>query len=1513
MKKILSLFISYIMLFNLTAPVFAQYNRNNSTGMGDFGIKTNNNVSLGNKKLEQGMERMKKEAQQLKDYSNAYNTNGGNYTTAKAKATSAMIQRDIDNRIIESVPQKDRIVANMLGASYYAFKEQLAAYPDADLEASWKDYVKSLADYNAEYIVLTRKFDMENPPYEDLRSEMSSALLNKKEKVSYGGKEYSIDAFLHAAIHNLVTRKGNGRMEKGFWVFSEEKEGEFSIEDKLTTMPYIYATISKYGYYPKDREYIWAYTYDIVANGKKYFDNDTYKADLLPNIVSNAAKDERDRGKEQRSKQASAVATAMALLPIISEKPEEIEKASEAIYQLMNDVLGVISTYDYASVAIVTGASALIAFNKESSLSKLMTFLLDDCKKGKVKGLLNFIGGFFSAEEWTKGIARAGDIHKVEGAPASNPNSLELTGQEMGSTKTARVDGGYSYHNSLSAEFSYIDKSKTPFNEAWLAGNSGGAEESYNVIFTDIFEEIGRELGSNAASPVVKSYIHTFANRLSNKGFNKNFSDDDLTISIVAGILQTAPQGDTSLRYAADLIYTGSWWDLNEATQRDKNNIAAAYLGKSKKGYNKEKDEAFKKIFKAKYASTYVDMVSNAVMVATLIYSAPAIIKGFARWTGKSINNFKNTAGAIKNVRLSTSPKVGVRPATTRGASIKTAAPSTKVATTTGKTATTTTKGAQTVSTANKAVPAATNTAQATKTATQTAEEIRAAQIAKTQEEMNQFLGKAKQSILGNSSKKLYSSFLGPIPGLFEDSPRLRSLFEAASKSTAEAIKTKGLSLEEAKTFFMKNFEARLDFTFIMPKARKASVLNKAAKALDVTFERSAATALKPKYLAAQADANGIGILVETSYGERIPITLSQEDLAILSNGDTIEFGSVILDKNTLRFLEDAAKIDPDIATHLQAVKKPGVFDKLKGIFEREKTYTLGNEPVKTPSVKQNSMQVVEIIEDTPKTLSQTGKNAKPATSNVASKGNSVTPIDEPTYILKGGKDSPVLRPVGIIEDGAEVPAKAGNVGKAKPTAEPQNALPPAQNTNQRALPPAQNTNQRALPPAQNANQRALPTAQAQKALPAGQKAQKALPSAQTQNALPAGQTAQKALPPAQNANQRALLPAQNAKQLALPPVNKVEYLRGKGYDGHIKDFENAGLLKDDASFAKLQQMVERRIHPKDILSCAENNFKNMDALVKRADNIAYVEKNIPEVGTRSAWEKYIINSDYKNGTNMFNRAKTLFEKGFAPAEVVANRATILEGSNFERIQNLSAADFNKLSREGLFSSSNYAVTERLLQEGYKADGIIKLSKERPFAKVSPETYMANLQRQATPKPAAQNTSAAESSVDRTVVKTKEGNTITAESYWEDIPTPGAAKSAQKVNTLELSEGAKYLIDDGQRLVQQIEELEGNISRHSFIWQQDPMLFQSFEELKQSIYTLQKMRAANAESAMIEHQLTSVRTQLDGVWHNLEHKIGVVEEMGITGHASSADLLILDEVKSLQDLFGKVLSSMYGV
>ena len=89
----------------------------------------------------------------------------------------------------------------------------------------------------------------------------------------------------------------------------------------------------------------------------------------------------------------------------------------------------------------------------------------------------------------------------------------------------------------------------------------------------------------------------------------------------------------------------------------------------------------------------------------------------------------------------------------------------------------------------------------------------------------------------------------------------------------------------------------------------------------------------KPKYLAAKADENSVGIVIETSSGKKIPITLSREELSILSRGDIIklDYADVTLNKDTLHFLEDVAKISPEIANHLRATKNPGFFNRIFG------------------------------------------------------------------------------------------------------------------------------------------------------------------------------------------------------------------------------------------------------------------------------------------------------------------------------------------------------------------------------------------------------------------------------------------------------------------------------------------------------------------------------------------------------------------------------------------------------
>ena len=690
--KIISLFISFIMLFNLTADIFAQQL--------DFNTNTKPNFGLDNSAIK----RMAQKHEEFKTYMDALDKRVKSPAmykneppgTAKFKSQMEIVDKKLDKLIIESVPDKERAIAAKLGVNFYDFKKALEGQEDVDLGASWREYCKNLANYYEDYTILIRKFSLDDRSYMNIVSDIRWILRNKKtEKFGYEGRDYDVEAYLHACVHNLVTRTTNGYTQRGPWVWSEEEPQPFSLEDKIDSMPVIYEVVSRYGYYPEDEDFLWWFALDIVSNGKKYFDNDTYKADILPGLANADDRQKRDHGKDDRNKQANAVSIAMAILPILSTNEDRKAPSALAIYDLMKDVLGIISSYDYAAIAILTGARALIALDTEDSLSKLLTFLTEDCKKSFAKGLFDFAMGIFSTESWAKAGSRVAD-----------------------------KNGGYAYNNSLTFLFTYMDKDKTDSNTAFFAEGSV-LENYFNAVYTNIFEEIGRELGlSSRSSSKADSYVTTFASRLSNKGFNGNFSDDDLSASIVVGILDTAETGNTSLNYAADLIYSGAWFDLNEATQRDKNNIAAAYLGKPKKEYNHEKDIAYKQMMSVQDMGKYMDIAVNAVMISTLVASAPAILKGVANITGKAISRVKTITGTIKNVKLSIAAKVSkVTPRTYTGAAT-TAANAER-----GAAASTTTapKAATTAANAESGAAASTTTAPKAATTAANAESAAAA------------------------------------------------------------------------------------------------------------------------------------------------------------------------------------------------------------------------------------------------------------------------------------------------------------------------------------------------------------------------------------------------------------------------------------------------------------------------------------------------------------------------------------------------------------------------------------------------------------------------------------------------------------------------------------------------------------------------------------------------------------------------------------------------------------------
>ena len=1254
MKKILSLFISFMMLFNLTAEVFAQ----------QLGFNTNTKPNFGLNKTNAAIKRMQQENEELKTYMNAmdkrvkYPAMYKNEApgTAKLEAQMEILDKKLDKSIIESVPDKERAVATKLGANFYDFKNALAGQDDVDLGASWREYCKNLADYYEDYTILIRKFGLDNLSYNEIVTKVNWTLENNKNnKVTYGDREYSKEAFLHAGVHNLVTRKTSGYTQKSMWIFGSDSAEEFSIEQKMSVMPFIYSVVAKYGFYPEDREFIWLFAYDIVKNGKKYFDNDTYKADIIPGLANADDRIKRDNGKDDRQKQANSVAIAMAVLPLVSDDesgdkfPNKKSLSAQAIYQLMKDVLGVFSTYDYAAVAILTGARALISLDTEASLVKLLTFLTEDCKKGFVKGAFDFAMGIFSAESWAKVVSRFAD-----------------------------KNGGYAYNNSLTSQFTYMDKNKTDSNTAFFA--EGNIRENYfNAIYTNIFEEIGRELGqSSRNSSKANSYVTVFASRLSNKGFNGNFSDDDLSASIVVGILDTAKAGNTSLNYAADLIYKGAWFDLNEATQRDKNNIAASYLGKPKKEYNKEKDDAFKTMMGAQDTAKYMDIAVNAVMMATLIASAPAILKSMANWTGKAISKVKTITGATKNVKLSTAPNVAkVTPrsyitakapaasapkaattAVNTERAAATAANAEKAASTGAKAATTAANAERVAATAANAEKTAATAANAEKTAATattakpapTPEEIAAANKAQLKSDFSNL----SEKLFGNvdvklQTNKLYSMIVPIVPldirelpsltQFLNRNPAVRVLYSSSKSKVKKLMETESLSIEKARALFMEDFAKGLTESSLVPATQRANILETVAKELSIAYDAGAVAAD-----AAKATQTAKALTIEEKIAN---IENLAKEKGKFLNG-------AMLKSNGL--LEDA------YYSKVEFLVKKGCDGKLirtfhqKGLLEAENFSKM--EKMLNYGIKMDKIEALKVrgyfeetmfsrFEEIATKVAEKGGDADKISKNLLTDANFPK-----TKALLEKYD---ISDIWTFSENGVLDAKYAELAKS------------GANTAKSAKSAASATSADAV----------------------------------TVNAAQTAQTAKSA-----------------SATTKMTKAQKMEYLEGKGLSSSEIAAYERNILNNEEYFQRAQQLIEKGLDPLEIAAnrttiLEEANFERFSNLVGKnlsaEDFVKLSEEGLFGGKNYAITEEFLSEGFKADDILMANKQKPFINVSVSPKDYVNNMKIDRSASNLLTKKGWSGKDLDLLKSQGFGIEENYARIESLMAKGASKPDIIKM------------------------------------------------------------------------------------------------------------------------------------------------------------------------------------------------------------
>lgn len=567
LKRFFALVLALVMIFNLSSDIFAQIALNNNN---NFYFPQTKQYQQEVNKLSLELETQKRQQEIL----------------ALQGITFESFQKELKN---------------------YA-KENNIDYSTIDEKASWENYLAIIDQYNKDYQTLVGI--LAKKTYQQVLSDGKYFLNKKDETIKYDGKNYNRTALIHATIHNFVTRQKNGYTSKGMFVFSKETAEPFSLEEKIRVMEYIYNAVEKEGFYQQDANNLYAFAYNIAENGKKYMDNDIYKADILPGLANADDRQKRTNGQADRKKQADAVGAAIALLPLLSKTNTQKTQSAQVIYDLARKVM----RDDYGVIGISNGAQALIALKTEDSLNKLYTLLTEDLYRGLGTRVFMFALDSLSLEEWAKrdsGLAN-------------------------------RIKGGLGqYHNAIARRYLYIDPKKNDAQIMRLAQNSA-LEGFYNVVYTDMFEDIGKAIGKYSSDEKVAR----IANRLASKYLQDTANqirggEKKLHTSLITGILATTKQKNETLTKAAKIIYNGSWWDINEATQRDKNNIAARYLNLKKKAYNEQKKKDFKTICAGKTIGRFSDIAVNALFMGTLILSLPSIAKKVSTFSVFKIRNIK--------------------------------------------------------------------------------------------------------------------------------------------------------------------------------------------------------------------------------------------------------------------------------------------------------------------------------------------------------------------------------------------------------------------------------------------------------------------------------------------------------------------------------------------------------------------------------------------------------------------------------------------------------------------------------------------------------------------------------------------------------------------------------------------------------------------------------------------------------------------------------------------------------
>ncbi len=602
MKEIISILVTFVMVFNLTSEVFAQTVPFKSSSTG---------VNL----------------PQSDQYRNG--------TAALVLATE------------EQIKEQER--ASVIGLNPTEYRKAMEQYAKAnkidinniDIAASYRTYVKSITKYDSDYHALVKIFAKKT--YFDVLNDANYYLGKKEDFINYDGKKYSKVALFHAAIHNLATRTKTGYLNGGKLSLTPNQESDFDIKEKVAVMDFIYKVISNDGYYPKDEEALYKMASDVVSNGKPYFTSTKQHKDEIHN--------------------AKGVVAAISILTVLSNTSARKQESAQTIYNLSKSVM----RKELGAMGILSGSQALLVLNTDDSLNKLYTLLAEDLYRGIGTELGLYLVETFSIEELQQRLA---------GFASEVNNGL---GQ---------------YYNAIARRYVYVDPDKNSYDQKRLAEARDESLANYsNVIYTDIFEQIGKEIGRRTKDLKVAKLASRFATKyytelnaakqgtantiIGQRADSPLKRETKIHASLIVGILSTAKVTSENLTKAAKVIYNGSWWDINEITQRDKNNIAASYLKLAKKPFNKRKQDMYALTIRTKNVAKFLDVYAQALMIGKMIVSMPAMISKVGNWFSR-IRNFKiemkptNPTKAVSTVKpVEVKPTEVRKPAELKPAEVK--------------------------------------------------------------------------------------------------------------------------------------------------------------------------------------------------------------------------------------------------------------------------------------------------------------------------------------------------------------------------------------------------------------------------------------------------------------------------------------------------------------------------------------------------------------------------------------------------------------------------------------------------------------------------------------------------------------------------------------------------------------------------------------------------------------------------------------------------------------------------